>query len=388
VGVIVPSRTSRTSRISRSAVVIATGVTVGVLAVGSGRASAADCAGEAGDLSAAFASGVDRFAGADYQRAIDLPDGRRLWTFQDAFVERPGGGSTLVHNLGVIQDGTCFDLLHDGDTGNPKPWIGGAATDRFDHWFWPMGATIPGDGTVRIFVAELEERGAHYLANATPVATWVATVDSTTLGVESFEPAPDPSAELFGWSVAGDAEFTYLYGHCYRQFGFTPFGHDGCAAEVTVARTSHDLTRPLEYWNGTSWVSDPSAAVSIAPTRAPDGAPRTVNPAQVTRVGDRWVAVTKDGDWWGKRIYVDVASRPTGPWVTVAVLDATADDRDENNYFANVVAVEGDTLLIGLSHNRWDGRHSDIYRPTFRTLELPARSSDPELGRLCAGRQR
>jgi hypothetical protein len=235
-------------------------------------------------------------------------------------------------------------------------------------WFWPLGATVPGDGTVRVFVAELHERGDRYLANATPVATWLATIDAVTLELRTFEPAPDPSAALYGWSVTSDTRFTYLYGHCYRQFGFGVLGHDACTSSVTVARTSHDLQRPLEYWDGVAWGPDPSGAVNVTPTAAPDGSPRAINPAQVTHVDGRFVAVTKEGDWWGSRIYVDVARRPQGPWTTTAVIDAAAADPAENTYFASVVASRGDELIVGLSHNRWDGGRSPVYRPTFQSI--------------------
>jgi hypothetical protein len=323
-------------------------------------------------LTSAFAGAPDGLEGADYQRAIDLPDGRRLWTFQDAFVARPGAADRLVHNVAVVQDGACFDLIHGGSAANPSPWLAGEETVRHHRWFWPMGALLPGDGTIKVFLAEFVEHGQRYLSNSVPTATWLATIDATTFEQIDLAPAPNPGPALYGWSIAADDDFTYLYGHCYRQFGFSFVGHDVCTAEVTVARTSHDLAAPLTYWDGSTWVDDPAAAASIAPTKAPDGADRTVNPTQVTRVGDRWVAVTKDADWWGNRIYIDVADRPTGPWSTVRTVSVAVEDPDENTYFASVVAVAGDEIVIGLSHNRWDGVQSSVYRPTFTDLDVDA----------------
>jgi hypothetical protein len=364
-------------------------ITSGALPDSGQPAGAATCVGDADDLTGAFAATPDGLEGADYQRAIDLPDGRRLWTFQDAYVAVPGRSDALVHNVAVVQDGTCFDLLHGGTSDHPESWLATGATTAFEHWFWPLGATLPGDGTVRIFVAELEERGGRYLANATPIATWIATVDAATLTPVSFDPAPDPSADLYGWSVASDERFTYLYGHCYRQFGFGFLGHDGCTVAVTVARTSHDLRAPPRYWDGAGWVADPAAAVNVAPSVAPDGTPRAINPTQVARVDDRWIAVTKEGDWWGSRIYLDVAAAPSGPWTTVAVLDGAARDTDENTYFASIIAA-GDgsgKVLIGLSHNRWDGGRSSVYRPTFQSIPL-TRWTDaaPRTRRCSSGR--
>ena len=364
--------TRRTRRLTRSLVAVGAGlgIAAGALLATGLPAHAATCLGDATELTDAFAATPDGLRGADYQRAIDLPDGRRLWTFQDAYVARPGSTDALVHNVAVVQEGGCFELLHGGTADRPVSWLAASATASLKHWFWPLGATIPGDGTVRIFLAEFDERGVQYLANATPVATWIATVDATTLTPVDLQPAPDQGPALYGWSIASDTRFTYLYGHCYRQFGFGFLGHDGCTGTVTVARTSHDLQRPLRYWNGTRWVARPSAAINIAPAAAPDGTPRTINPTQFAHVDGRWIAVTKEGDWWGVRNYLDVAPHPAGPWTNVAVLDATAPDPDENTYFASIVAAEDGKVEIGLSHNRWDGARTDDYRPTFQSIPL------------------
>jgi hypothetical protein len=349
------------------------GLGLGALATPPESARAATCVGRDTDLTNAFAQAPDGLQGADYQRAIDLPDGRRLWTFQDAYVERPRRSDSLVHNVAVVQRGACFQLLHGGTADRPTSWLAADATTPFEHWFWPLGATLPDDGTVRIFLAELEEHGPHYLANATPIATWVATIDVVTIEPVTLEPAPDPGPALYGWSVAADAHFAYLYAHCYRQFGFGFLGHDACTSAVTVARTSHDLKRPIEYWNGTSWVANPAAAANIVPTAAPDGTPRAINPTQFAHLDGRWISVTKEGDWWGSTIYVDVAAQPTGPWTTVAMVDATAHVDEENTYFASIIAADGDGrgVLIGLSHNRWDGVRTSHYRPTFQTIRVP-----------------
>ena len=82
-------------------------------------AGTATCLDDPADLTGVFAAAPDRLHGADYQRAINLPDGRRLWTFQDAYVARPGRSDALVHNVAVAQHGACFELLHGGTTDHP-----------------------------------------------------------------------------------------------------------------------------------------------------------------------------------------------------------------------------------------------------------------------------
>ena len=356
---------------------IASSALVAAVAAGADVARAAGC-DPAADLDAAaleqrFADGVAGIAGADYQRAIELPDGRTLWTFQDAFVTRPGRSDRLVHNVGLVQQGSCFTMVRSGTAADPRPWIGAASTDHMARWFWPLAGLVGDDGAVRIFVAEMVEDGPRYLSAARPVATWLATIDPATWSVTALEPAPDAGAQLYGWSVVPGADHTYLYGHCYRQFGAGMLGHDACAASVTVARVpGRQVDAAPEYWDGARWVADPGAAADVAPPSGPDGAARAVNPMQVARVGARWIAVTKEGDWWGTRIYLDVAASPVGPWTTTAMLAAVPLGAAEvhNTYFASLVSIEDGAAVVALSNNRWDGLPSDSYRPTFRTVPL------------------
>ena len=114
------------------------------------------------------------------------------------------------------------------------------------------------------------------------------------------------------------------------------------------------------YWDGRAWVADAARAVNIAPATGPDGEAWVVNPMQFTYAHGRWLAVTKEGDWWGSTIYLDRASRPTGPWTTTARLrpEPLGAADDHNTYFASIVAVDWRTVVVGLSNNRWDGRPS------------------------------
>ena len=91
---------------------------------------------------------------------------------------------------------------------------------------------------------------------------------------------------------------------------------------------------------------------------------------QVVDVGGRWIAVTKEGDWWGSRIYLDEAPGPSGPWTTVGVIEPRPLGRPRlfNTYFASLAVTADGPLVVGLSNNRWDGRRTSAYRPTFQDL--------------------
>jgi hypothetical protein len=325
------------------------------------------------DLDRLFASAPGGVVGADYQRATLLPDGRVLWTFQDAEVRLPNGGKRLVHNIGMVQDGVCFGVLMGGTPNDPRPWLFAGETTPFVRWYWPLGADVGADGRIHVFAAEMNERGPGYLSRTEPSATVVAIVDPVTLDVTSTARPGDASASLYGFSIASDATWTYLFAQCHRQFGFDPyifvFAHDmACAPRVTVARVPRgDLLASPTYWTANGWRADPAAAVPILDTS------RMVNASQFTVVNNQWMAITKVGDWWGDRIVVEYSLRPVGPYAIVAEwVPPTKCAIDCNNYFASWIpsTVPGQ-LVYGLSHNRWDGIATEVYRPTFGSVTAP-----------------
>lgn len=327
---------------------------------------------EAADLNAYFAHSNAGLWGADYQRAFPLPDGRVLWMFQDVFLA-VGGGTKLVHNAGLIQSGRCFTLLKGPSN---SEWLLWDRTHRFHNWYWPMGGEVnPSTGHFDLMMAEMREGGS-YLSQTTPVAMWRVSIRLSDMRVMGYTHAPDSSPELYGWSVASDTTHTYLFGHCYRQFGFDIiFGggraHDkSCTDEVKLARVNKGrLDQQPTYWDGYKWVNNPNAAVSVIPA---NHAERDINPAQIMFDGKQWVSITKAGDWFGRTVFLDYAPSPMGPWVTYHTFQPATKCNDCNTYFASWVPWKASNgNLIGmLGHNRWDGRQSSVYRPTV--FEVPA----------------
>jgi hypothetical protein len=320
-----------------------------------------------------FLAGGDPFRGADYQRAFALPDGRTLWLFQDVNIATRTG-SQFVHNAGLVQTGNCFEILQSGGYANPGEYLFPTATVRFRRWFWPLGGEMGTDGNFHVFVAEVIGRGS-YLDQVEPVATWRVEISLADMSVVDFAPAPDPSAALYGWSVTSDASYTYLYAHCFRQFGWDLFpftdpplyAHDwDCTDDVTVARVPRGrLDAAPSYWNGTSWGPSSAAAVPVIPNWD-----RAVNPAQVRFDGRRFVAVTKEGDWWGDTIYLDVATAAQGPWHTYAAIPVASRCGNCNTYFASFVPrpAADRAMVVSLSNNTFTGPLTGSYSPSFFTV--------------------
>ncbi len=107
-----------------------------------------------------LAERVGPVLGWDYQHVYRLGEDRYLWVFQDAFVDHTGvvndlGSARFIHNAALVQDGSCFQLLHRGSTNRPDAFeIGDGAADLKTNWLWPMGGELV-ENEVWVFWAEM-----------------------------------------------------------------------------------------------------------------------------------------------------------------------------------------------------------------------------------------
>lgn len=346
-------------------------------------------------LDTLFFSEPARIIGADYPRTLTLPNGHVLWTFQDAKMRLPNGSIRVLHNLGMVQNANCFTMLRSGTASNPRSWLFADQTTPLVKWHWPLDSVMGTDGNVYVYVAEMREipvpppddpddpdappPGDGYLDHTVPVATRVARVNPENWNVEWYGTAFNDSPDLYGFSIESDAEWTYFFAQCHRQFGFDPYvfgilAHDrSCSDRVTVARVPRgQLFETYRYWNGLDWVTDKSQAVPII-----DQSGRFASPTQFLFRNNHWTAVTKLDDWWGKDIVVEQSRRPTGPFDEVARFTAQPKCVDDcNTYFASFATGQNDEagstpLVVSLSHNRWDGTATSLYRPSFFTIDAP-----------------
>jgi hypothetical protein len=364
-------------------------------------ASAAPACGRGGlseaQLDAAFATSglgatADKqgFGGGDYPHAYSLPDGRMLWLFQDlhfsndenlrndnAVDSANGTATNAAHNAGLVQQGECFTIL--GDRG--RDLIGDAQTIDSRTWFWPMDGEIGVDGNLWVFMVEMHNpNGTGAGFGTAPVRTWLAILDSTTLQQLYFEPAPDQSAALYGWSVVSTDQYSYLYSHCYRQFvrdvNSVQQFDETCMPNTYLARVPRgNFTAAPEYWNGSGWSPSSSSAVAVASRNV-------ANPMSVQWFGDTFVSVTKENEWWGSKLIIDRAPAPQGPWTQVAQKAVSADMKCQNcgNYGAFLMPYldpQGKMVVALSSGGDFDLWRSNawLYRPTFYSFDVPAAPS-------------
>ncbi|MCX6520681.1 MAG: hypothetical protein NTZ21_08460 [Actinobacteria bacterium] len=353
----------------------------------SGVAAHGECASEllADELDTMLNATPAGFSGSDYPHAYPLGEGRILWLFQDVF---HGGGDTLseaafAHNGGFVQTGGCVQSLQQGVAVEPRSLVGGDLEVRRHRWFWPLDGEIGADGNLWVFFAEMANpNGTGAAMGAVPIGTWVVVFDPGTLEIVSFERAADDSAALYGWSIASDEQYSYLFGHCYRQFvPDTPLGLDpSCSPHVVLARVPlGEFDAAPEYFvgsgspsdQGEGWGRDPSSAVPVSSRGLANG-------ASVERFGNAYVSVTKVDDWFGDELVVSVAAAPEGPWHDVASHPVSTRCGRCNTYGTFVMPwLEDGRLVVAVSNNSFEMQRdafsdATLYRPSIVVLSIDA----------------
>ncbi|MBK5330726.1 MAG: hypothetical protein JJD93_02070 [Ilumatobacteraceae bacterium] len=346
-----------------------------------------------------IANEVADLVGFDTTRVIALPDGRYVWTVQDAFISAaPGARSSslrpptgFAHNALIVQEGNCFTTLHGPVTPGPQcgvsdaSYVGSDQTATCSHWFWPMSGGLDQLGRLTIFYVEMaNELGSGAAPPAHAVSVWVARFNAATLDLIAFAPAPASAGDvIYGSAVESDDGFSYLFGWSYDQFNL-PDPTSPPPSQLFVARVPlgrFDL-QPT-YWSGTAWVNDRARAVAIN-----TNANQTTNPMQPRLIDGMWLSVVKANDWKGTAVRLDVAAAPQGPWTTlqtVTVPTRTIDGRT-NTYAAHLMPWRSDTgnLVVALSNNAWQMDplafdNPTLYQPRLFELTAPSPLSAPKI---------
>jgi hypothetical protein len=332
------------------------------------------------DLLAGSPAGI---VGGDYPHAYELGGQRVLWLLQDVFF---AAGEVLsdqafAHNAGFVEEGACPSTVSGpvlgASTTAPRSFLGGGSEVPGAHWFWPLDGELGIDGDLWIFVAEMSNpAGTGAREGAEPVGTWLARIDPTTLAILSFDRAPDASAGLFGWSVVTDGDWSYLYGHCYRQF--VPGGVQGtdpsCSPRMHLARVpAGRFDQAPEYFDGIGWSANRDSAYAVM-----EG--DRVHAASVERVGATYVAITKRDDWFGSDVVVETAPAPQGPWQPAADYPVPTKCELECVTYGTFLLPWRDDLgrlIVLVGNNTWDmrtGSYNDPgkYHPTVWLVPMPS----------------
>jgi hypothetical protein len=350
-------------------------------------------------LNTFIATEVGDLVSFDTVRVIALPDGRNVWTVQDAFISAsPGQRSSslrpptgFAHNALIVQNGNCFTTLHGPVTPGPHcsvndaSFVASESTAPCSHWFWPLSGGLDQLGRLTIFYVEMaNELGAGAAPPAHPVAVWVATFNAANFTLLGFVPAPVASAKVvFGAAVESDDSFSYLFGWSYDQFNLpdptSPPPSQMFVARVPVGR----FDQQPRFWNGADWVADRNAAAPISQDLS--GASNAMQPRLIEGT---WISAVKADDWNGSTVRIDTAPAAQGPWTTVQTVTVptrTLDGRT-NTYAAHLMPWRSamGNLVVALSNNAWQMDplaldNPTIYQPRLFELAAPPSMSSPQI---------
>jgi hypothetical protein len=279
-------------------------------------------------LNEMFRGRLGPILGLDNAHVIDLGDGYYLWLFNDVFFDHTNKMTNLLdatpaRNTAMLERNGCFRIVRRDERGRPLPFETsgppGVEVAEQDRFFWPLGGELH-NGRIFIFWAQMkqdERPPDHEGISRHPIRTWLGTYDATTLARLDFRPAPNDGVfPQYGFSVASDERFSYLFGNS-NLLNFTLEGGylngPHSATRMYLARVPRgQFDRRPEYRTRNGWSDDPDAAVPISERFFAE------NGMQPRRLGDRWVSVTKVDGFSGTDTIIESAKRPWGPWRIVS----------------------------------------------------------------------
>jgi hypothetical protein len=327
---------------------------------------------------------IGPLTGWDNLQVYPLTGGRYLWLMQDSFLDDTGTATRFteqdyLHNLAMVQDGLCFELVSRAGLDNHgRVFEPGRGRNGHTRFFWPLGGALRGE-RLRVLWAEMRQDDDVVVGiKRHPARTWLATYDANTLERLRFRRAPnDGVTPQWGFAVATEGDHSYLFGND-NQLNLEMVGgwrrgpHE--STNTYVARVpAGRLQQAPRYWDGTDWVDDPAAAVAISSRFWTD------NLMHPLSIGGRWVNVTKVDSFWGGEIVVDVADAPEGPWVTTDRFESKPTSRrgplvTYHPVFLPYTDPDGRLLMV-VSENAmdWDVavRHNALYRPSVIAIDMP-----------------
>ncbi|RBY90740.1 DUF4185 domain-containing protein [Blastococcus sp. TF02A-26] len=313
------------------------------------------------------------FQGGDVGASVELRDGRDLFVFADTLRSAPFSGRQLIRNSMLLFDGWCARVV-------PSDHGGAVIPDRGDVGYWPMSAVYAGRDLLavtaqRVRSTDAEADGVFAFEILGPSVAFFAVPAGDPprlLGVRDLGPdVADTTRPVWGAATAAADGWLYLYGTARP-----PTGTYGFSLQVARTRPAALVDQEQwEYWDGSDWQTDPSAAVELI--HAWGGVSQTLS---VFEAGGRWYAVSKRGEVLGTDMTIWSAPAPTGPFSVASTVAQIPSDGATGTlqYMAlahPALLPEPGSVVVSYSRNNTDlGTVLDdprLYRPRFLRVPLP-----------------
>ena len=207
----------------------------------------------AGDYQAVANERNANFGVGDLTSAVQLPDGRRFFTFGDTgyYSVAPDGHrgpfTGFANNSAWVQSGNCFTLLDRAGPG-ARSWL--LPPQRDGSVYWPGASVVVG---TRLYVflnrVVLERPFGRSVGSA------VAAFDLPSLALARITTIPFRPGGVLGIGAVYEGGFVYAYSSRLRRCAFC------FAGDLYVARVRETMTQVPAAWryrSGSSWTADPN----------------------------------------------------------------------------------------------------------------------------------
>jgi len=331
------------------------------------------------EFNALFSPDSGGVTGADGTISVALPDGKSWFMMGDSFLgtvtDNVRSDETFMMNNSFVEisaDQKSATALYNGTYDQPASYIVPPNHDIDSTWYWP-GHGFVKDSIFHLFMSKFNHPGEGQWGFAFMNTDYLrySWPQMELLSNERF-PFTDINKVHWGHAVLNDGEYVYIYGSRVEDttgiFGMAK-AHV-MRAKINSAKTLEDF----EFFNGTSWTSDPEASMGM------EGISTNVSEQfTIFAYENKYVMINHERGIGTTDIFSFVADNPQGPWYNKQLLYQTTEHSKDKRIFSyNAMAhpqyIKDGKLLICYNINSLevplvfeDARN---YRPQFLRVDM------------------
>ena len=312
--------------------------------------------------------------GGDGMYSIPLPDGRSLFLMGDSYIGAVSNGQRsasdrMFRNTYIVYNkGKVSAIYGAGGNKNASAAVPPGFPDE-KKWYWPGHGFAEGDKCY-VFQTLMYQGGdgmwgfkyetTHILEYSLPGMELVKTTPIPFNGSEDIH---------YGMAALKEDDYAYIYAQVDVRNDVNPI------SDVLVARATMDnLYSNWEYYTGSGWSTNPSAAVKL------EGLASVPVSSQfnVFKLRGKYVLITQNKAFNSGEIYTFIADTPYGPWRNKQLVFKTYEQNTPHLFTYNAMAhpqFEKDGMIL-ISYNVntevFAEQFSDVstYRPRFFWVDI------------------
>lgn len=317
-----------------------------------------------------FPPGKDILTGGDGAISIPIDDAKSFWLWGDSFLgevvddRRAGSTPLIAGNVWQLLEGDSVRTITGGTSTHPGPLLKTENIDNYPAILWPMHGFVE-NNIVHLFMSTIVKTGT-----GSWDFYWHSTIyyrlnlsDLSVIDKQQLFTGTEANAH-FGFGVTHHNGYYYVYGS-NPQVDFTAPLH------VARARLVEDQLREWAFFNGNSWVPDPSESKPLQGIDIP-----VSEQFSVFTHDNRFILLTQDR--FQPEIYTYTAETPVGPWSHKKLIYTIPEGNDSRLFTYNAMAHpqygEKSELLVSYCVNAQNFgdlyRDASIYRPRFFWISL------------------